>query len=96
MERARREARVAGLRDFRTPSLESIERRRMQLLALNAVVLLTVVAGVFALSAWPVGSIAALHSPIPRFGLLLVTAWFCWYVFDQERRLWRLTRMLAD
>ena len=48
MERARREARVAGLRDFRTPSLESIERRRMQLLALNAVVLLTVVAGVFA------------------------------------------------
>ena len=96
MERARREARVAGLRDFRTPSLESIERRRMQLLALNAVVLLTVVAGVFALSTWPVGSVEALRSPVPRFGLLLATAGFCWYVFDQERRLGRLTRMLAD
>ena len=96
IERARREARVAGLRDFRTPSLESIERRRMQLLALNAIVLLTVVAGVFALSTWPVGSVAALRNPIPRFGLLLATAGFCWYVFDQERRLGRLTKMLAD
>lgn len=95
-ERARRETRVAGLRDFRTPSLESIERKRMRLLVLNAVVLLTIVAGVFALATWPVAAIDALRSPTPRFALLLVTAAFCWYVIDQQRRLGRLTRMLAD
>jgi len=95
-ERARREARVAGLRDFQTPSLESIERRRMQLLVLNAVVLFSVVGGVFALATWPTGSIQALRNPTPRFGLLLLTAAFCFYVIDQERRLGRLTRMLAD
>jgi putative methionine-R-sulfoxide reductase with GAF domain len=95
-ERTRREARVAGLRDFRTPSLESIERRRMQLFVLNAIVLFTVVAGVFALATWPVESVELLTSSTPRFALLLATAAFCWYVIDQERRLGRLTKMLAD
>jgi putative methionine-R-sulfoxide reductase with GAF domain len=95
-DRSRREARVAGLRDFRTPSLESIERRRMQLLIVNAVVLLTLVAGVFALATWPMESIEALRNPIPRFALLLVTAAFCAYIMGQERRLGRLTRTLAD
>ena len=96
-DRARREARVAGLRDFRTPSLESIERRRMQLLALNAVVLLTVVAGVFALVD-VAGARRSRCSATPSRGSvsLLATAGFCWYVFEQERRLGRLTRMLAD
>lgn len=95
-ERTPGNARVAGLRDFRTPSLESIERRRMRLFVLNAIVLLTVVAGAFALATRPMESVEALRDPTPRFALLLATAAFCWFVIDQERRLGRFTRMLAN
>ena len=36
---------MAGLRDFRTPSLEAVERRRLQLWILTAVLLVSDLAG---------------------------------------------------
>ena len=45
-DRLRRDARVAGLRDFRTPSLETVERRRRQLWLVTTIVIASVAAAV--------------------------------------------------
>ena len=63
----RREARVVGLRGFNTPSLESVERRRLQLWVLSAVLLVSVSLGVVVLSVWPVTQAAGAHLGALRF-----------------------------
>jgi len=95
-DQATREARVAGLRDFTTPSFEAVERRRMQLWVLSAVVLLTVVAGVVALATWPSESVVVLQTPTLRLGLIALSSLFCVYVIEKELHLGRLTRLLVD
>ena len=54
-DRLRREARVAGLREFRTPSLEAVERRRKQLWLVTTIVIASVAAGVMVVTR-PAGS----------------------------------------
>lgn len=96
-ERLRHEARVAGLREFRTPSLEAIERRRMQLWILAAVVVVTAAIGVAVVATWPSllpSDLAA--GPTLRVSLVLLSIAFCAYAVDKERALQRLTRMLTD
>jgi two-component system, OmpR family, sensor histidine kinase KdpD len=96
-ERVRREARVAGLRDFQTPSLEAVERRRMQLWALSTVVLVTIAFGVLAVTTWPrVSESIVLSGPALRIAVLLLSAAFCAYAIEKEVHLQRLTRMLTD
>jgi len=93
----RREARVVGLRGFRTPSLESVERRRLQLWILSATLLVSISLGVVALSVWPVTRRWSPVSPgVLRLSIVLLSVAFSVYAFEQELHLHRLARMLID
>lgn len=95
-DRARREARVAGLRDFSTPSLEAVERRRMQLWLLTTIVMAAVALGLLAVATWPEQGVVLLQAPVLRIGLAAMAVTFCAYAVEKEVHLGRLTRMLAD
>jgi signal transduction histidine kinase len=96
-DRIRHEARVVGLRDFRSPSLEAVERRRMQLWIVTTVLLVGVSAGI-ALVAWlPIASLPTPLSPRAlRLGVVLVAFGFCAYAIEKELHLRRLSRLLVD
>ena len=95
-DRPRREARVAGLRDFRTPSLEAVERRRLRLWLLTTIVLVAVAAGVL-MVVRPAGSSAAvLSEPLLRLAVFALALAFCVYAIEKEFRLGRTTRLLTD
>ncbi len=93
---ASREARVAGLRDFHTPSFDAVERRRMQLWILSSVVLLTIATGFAVVATMPGETVVVLQTPALRLGLVALTVFFCVYVIEKEVHLGRLTRLLAD
>ena len=95
-EGLRHESRVAGLREFRTPSLEAVERRRMQLWFLTTVTLVFVATGVLVLATWTSMGSVVLSAPAMRLGALAIVGVFCAYVIEKELRLWRVTRMLTD
>lgn len=93
----RREARVVGLRGFSTPSLESVERRRLQLWILTAVLLVSISLGVVAVSVWPVSRRWSPVSPgVLRLSVVLLSIAFSVYAVEQELHLHRLARMLID
>ena len=52
-----------GLRDFRSPSLESVERRRMQLWIITTIILVLVSGGIALLAWMPVASLPELITP---------------------------------
>lgn len=93
---ARRSARVAGLRDFQTPSLEAIERRRAQLWLRVAVGLVLVVAATLYLSAWGAERALVLHSGELRTIVLVLGAGGFLAAAVREVWLARLTRELTD
>ena len=76
-ERIRQEARVAGLRDFRTPSLEDVERRRLQLWILTAILLVSVSLGVVFVSTWQTSVTQAFAgTPVMRIAIVLLSVAF--------------------
>jgi putative methionine-R-sulfoxide reductase with GAF domain/uncharacterized membrane protein YidH (DUF202 family) len=93
---ARDEARVAGLRDFTTPSLEAVERRRTQLWTRTAFGLLATVIGVGLLSLWPPGEEVAVTASMIRSGILALAGMFLVSVALEELHLGKLTRVLTD
>jgi two-component system sensor histidine kinase KdpD len=96
-ERIRREARVAGLRDFDTPSLESVEKRRLQLWILTAVLLVSISLGVVFVSTWQTGATRFFVStPVMRIAVVLLSVAFCAYAIEKERHLRKLSRLLID
>src|SRR5712691_11652977 len=96
-DRIRREARVVGLREFRTPSLEAVERRRLQLWVLMAGLLLAVTAEVVLLSALPERLGASLLRPsVLRTSIILLSVAFTFYAIEKELHLQRLARLLTD
>ncbi|HEX6845015.1 MAG TPA: hypothetical protein VF235_07870, partial [Actinomycetota bacterium] len=95
-EAARRGARLAGLRDFQTPSLEAIERRRAQLWLRVAVGLVVVVAATVYLSAWGTERALVLHAGGLRTLVLIVGIGGFSVAAVREVRLARLTRELTD
>lgn len=96
-EPMRREARVAGLRDFRTPSLEAVERRRLQLWILTAILLVSISLGVVFVSTWQTGATQAFAStPVLRIAVVLLSMAFCAYAIEKERHLRKLSRLLID
>jgi K+-sensing histidine kinase KdpD len=92
----RREARVAGLRDFRTPSLEAVERRRLQLWILTAVLLVSISVGLVIVSTWNTTAKAFTSTPVMRIAVVLLSAAFCIYAIEKERHLRTLSRLLID
>ena len=72
----RREARVVGLRDFSTPSLEAVEHRRMQLWILTTVLLVSVSAAIALLSVWPGAPRTFLPPAALRWGVVVLSIAF--------------------
>jgi putative methionine-R-sulfoxide reductase with GAF domain len=95
-DRLRREAKVAGLRDFRTPSLEAVERRRLRLWLLTTIVLVGVAAGVLAVVRTSSSSSHLLSEPLLRLAVFVLALAFCVYAIEKEFRLGRTTRLLTD
>src|SRR3954469_23581933 len=90
-----REARVVGLRDFSTPSLEAVERRRGQLWTVAFVVMAALSTGLV-LMASGAGSVGLFKHMVVRVGLVLLTMAFACYILEKEVHLRRLTRLLLD
>jgi hypothetical protein len=95
-DRIRREARVVGLRDFVTPSLEAVELRRMQLWILTTVLLVSVNVGIALLSVWP-GVARTFVSPAAlRWGVVVLSIAFCTYAIEKELHLRKLASLLTN
>src|SRR3954447_18403815 len=91
-----REAKVVGLRNFSTPSLEAVERRRWQLWMVAIVVMAALAAGLVLMASSGAKSPGLFkHLPV-RVGLVLLTMGFALYVLEKEVHLRRLTRLLLD
>jgi putative methionine-R-sulfoxide reductase with GAF domain len=95
-DRSRREAKVAGLRDFRTPSLETVERRRLRLWLITTIVLVVVAAGVLVVLRPSSSAGGMLSEPLLRLAVFALALAFCVYAFEKEFRLGRTTRLLTD
>jgi two-component system, OmpR family, sensor histidine kinase KdpD len=96
-ELIRQEARVAGLRDFRTPSLEAVERRRLQLWILTAVLLVSISMGVVFISTWQTSATRVFTgTPVMRIAVVLLSIAFSIYAIEKERHLHKLSRLLID
>src|SRR6266480_7450205 len=89
-----REARVVGLRDFSTPSLEAVERRRWQLWTVAFVVMAALSAGLVLMASAGTTSVGLFKLLPVRIGLVLLTMAFSLYLFEKEVHLRRLTRLL--
>jgi uncharacterized membrane protein YadS len=80
-----REAKVAGLRDFHTPSLEAVERRRLQLWILTAILLISISLGVVFVSTWQTSATRMFAStPVMRIAVVLLSMAFCFYAIEKE------------
>jgi GAF domain-containing protein len=90
-----RDARIAGLRDFQTPSLEAVERRRRQLWVRTASSLAAVAVVAVALTTLPSGSTPAGTNRALVVVLAIVGSFFLW-AFHKQAALERLTRSLTD
>jgi two-component system sensor histidine kinase KdpD len=93
--RVQRDARIAGLRDFQTPSLEAVERRRRQLWVRTASALAAVAVIAVALTTLPSGSTPAGTNRALVVVLAVVGSFFLW-AFHKQAALERLTRSLTD
>ncbi len=94
-EDIQRTARIAGLRDFHTPTLEAVERRRMQLW-ITALLLLAAVSLVLVSVTLEFGVTLPewLRPRILQGGLLVLVLLFAGYALEKEVQLRRLTRLL--
>jgi K+-sensing histidine kinase KdpD len=93
-DRLLHEARVAGLGRVDAPTLEEVERRRTQLLAIGFLTVLGVVA-ILALGRLQEATAWASDSRLQVLLVTLVVGMFV-YVADRERRLRVVTRLLVD
>lgn len=91
-----REARVAGLRDFETPTLEAVERRRWQLLGLAAFAMVGLAGGMVLLSVGALQTFTSLPLYAIRILFLGFAAVFGFYLLDKESRLRNVTRLLVN
>jgi diguanylate cyclase (GGDEF)-like protein len=90
-------ARVAGLRDFRTPTLEAVEQRRLQLWMITILLLVAVAAGLVVFAFTPNLAAPPWLTPVAaRLGLLVLVGLFCAYAVEKELQLRRLTGLLID
>lgn len=92
-----RAARVAGLSSFESPSLEAVERRRLQLWALASLLLVTVGVAMVLFASGRAGSLPPWLAPaVVQYGLLALIALFCAYALEKELHLRRLTKLLVE
>jgi GAF domain-containing protein len=92
----RRRAKVAALREFETPSLESIERRRAQMWVRTAIVLVVVVVGVGVLAGMSDDRAIVITADGMRSAFLAFGVAFAVWAAIQEHRFGKLARDLTD
>jgi two-component system, OmpR family, sensor histidine kinase KdpD len=98
----RQAARLVGLKDFHSPTLEAVERRRWQLWLVSIVFLLGASALLTIASVWPellkaVGvEDGKLTTSTFRVLMLVLTIVFAGYTAEKETNLRKLTRLLID
>lgn len=90
------EARIVGIREFSTPSLEAVERRRSELWTMAFLLVVGLAIGVVLLSASSDRADGVVRLPGFRIGLVVFTLAIVVYVLEKERHLRRLTRLLMD
>jgi hypothetical protein len=87
-DRIRKEARVVGLRGLQMPSLEAVERRRLQLWIVTAVLLVSIAVGAAMISLWPNTPVRSLITPsVLRIAVVLISISFCAYAIEKEMHL---------
>jgi GAF domain len=95
-EEIQREARVAGLRGASAPSIESIERRRLQLWAVTVFILLAISIAIALVSTWHPVEGGVISPSALRIGVVLLAVGFGIYAIEKEIHLHRLARLLTD
>ncbi len=96
LERVRRDARITGLRDFETPSLEAVERRRVVMWVRTAGILIVVAIGVAFLSSWPEDRAVVLEASDLWVSILVAAAVAFASAAVKELYLGRLMRGLTN
>lgn len=93
-----REGKVTGLRDFATPTLEAVERRRAQLWILASFVLVGLAGGMVLLTLddSPIRDITFIPLNAVRFMFLGLVGAIALYLIDKELKLRGMTRSLVD
>ncbi|HVL81472.1 MAG TPA: ATP-binding protein [Actinomycetota bacterium] len=99
-EELRRTARIAGLRDFESPTLEQVERRRVELIFVSFSLVVLFAAGLAILTAFvePPDTLGNLGRTADALRVLIVLlgVLFGAYVWEKERHLRRLSRILVN
>lgn len=91
---AAREARLAGIRDRSTLSLQAVERRRRQLWGIAFVVMASLALGITLLGADPAGTRGLTRLPGIRYGQPLMIVGLFAYLLEKEAHLRRLSLLL--
>ena len=86
-EEIKREARVVGLSDVSTPSLESVERRRLQLWAVTILILVAVSGGIALVSTWRPAEGTVVTPTVLRIGIVALAIAFGVYALEKELHL---------
>lgn len=92
-------ARIVGIRGFHTPSLEAVERRRSELWTLAFLTVCVLAIGLVLISVAGDTEGEAqkvVRTPGFRLALIAATVGLASYVFEKERYLRRLTRLLLE
>ena len=88
-------ARVVGLGEFSTPSLEAVERRRSELWTTAILMMIGLAVGMALLTLQSAHD-ALVRMPAFRVGVVVLSAALATYVLEKERHLRRLTALLMD
>lgn len=98
----RQSARIAGLKDFETPTLEQVERRRYELIGVVFAIIVVLTAGLAILSipdmvelpGW-LGELGTAGTLV-RVLVVVLAAAFGLYIWEKERHLGKLSRSLVN
>jgi len=91
-----REARIVGIRDFSSPSLEAVDRRRSQLWTVAFAGLVCLAAAVGLLTSGTSRHLGFANRLGFRVGTVVLVVALAAYVMEKERHLRRLSKLLVD
>jgi len=91
-----REARIVGIKDFSTPTLEAVDRRRSQLWTLAFAGLVSLAAAVALLTSGNAHYLGFANRIGFRIGTVVLVVSLAVYVIEKERHLRRLATLLVD
>jgi len=91
-----REARIVGIKDFTTPTLEAVDRRRSQLWTLAFAGLVCLSVAVALLTTQSSHHLGFANGGAFRAGTVLLVVGLAIYVIEKERHLRRLARLLTN